>query len=421
MACTVSLSQFEMARVVIGEMPVSLAEIGVLGAFFLWWWMRTPVIPMPRWVVWGVVGIVMGVGSSFLWNFFFNTSCVLSAQEWMRGLGILKSWFVFPMICGWIVWQLSNAKISLETKLIALMVSLLPIAMISLLGWFFGSGMTYDGRLRGWFASPNMLSMMVTPAAILSWAFFRRYVWRCDDRRNRIFMWASWVFVCVFGGVLFLTKSYSAWMATMGALLVFEGIVFARGASSKKYLVLFVLSSVVILGLSIALLWNTPRFEHFFERDSRSSFASRVMIWHSAGAMIADAPIVGIGPGNFQACYLAYQQFFLPYLEWSVPEPHNIFLAFWLGGGLLGLLAFLFVLMRWFHLMSVSIMRSKDVKNVKDSADVEMHMALVAIMVAIVIHGLFDTTYWRSALAFVFWIVFFLGIESVKKYEKKEK
>jgi O-antigen ligase len=151
--------------------------------------------------------------------------------------------------------------------------------------------------------------------------------------------------------------------------------------------------------------WNTPRFEHFFDPDLRSSFASRLMIWKSAKTMIVDSPLFGIGPGNFGSCYLSYQKYFPPYLEWSVPEPHNIFLAFWLGSGLLGLFSFSFLLLWWFRTIF---------SEIKKGGNRLILSALTTIMLAILIHGLFDTTYWRMSLAYMFWIVFFAGISSTK-------
>jgi O-antigen ligase len=64
------------------------------------------------------------------------------------------------------------------------------------------------------------------------------------------------------------------------------------------------------------------------------------MIWHSAVRMMTDSPLSGIGPGNFQERYLLYQRYFPPYLEWSVPHPHNMFLDIWLEGGILGVCGF---------------------------------------------------------------------------------
>ena len=118
--------------------------------------------------------------------------------------------------------------------------------------------------------------------------------------------------------------------------------------------------------------------------------------------MIADSPFFGIGPGNFGSCYLSYQQYFPPYLEWSAPQPHNVFLAFWLESGLIGLLSLAALLLVWFR--KLLLLSKKDARPAS--------LALIAIMIATIIHGFFDTPYWQTGLAYIFWIVYFLGLRS---------
>ena len=36
----------------------------------------------------------------------------------------------------------------------------------------------------------------------------------------------------------------------------------------------------------------------------------------------------------------------------------------------------------------------------------------MAIMIATLVHGLFDTTYWHLGLSYIFWTVFFLGLST---------
>ena len=126
----------------------------------------------------------------------------------------------------------------------------------------------------------------------------------------------------------------------------------------------------------------------------RSSLASRLAIWKSAGLMAEKNPLFGIGPGNFQEKYLEYQKYFPPYLEWSAPQPHNIFLAFWLESGLVGLIGFIILLVYFFR------DNKKAIEN-----NLDLGILFLAIMIYVLIHGLVDTTYWRNDLAVVFWVV----------------
>ena len=131
-------------------------------------------------------------------------------------------------------------------------------------------------------------------------------------------------------------------------------------------------------------------------RDERSSFSSRIMIWKSSIKILKDNWVVGIGPGNFQETYLQYQKYSPPYLEWAVPYPHNIFLAFWIQAGIIGLVGFLLLISSWFW---------KVLKN-KKPQDENLRCAVLGVMFYILLHGLVDTTYFKNDLAVIFWLCF---------------
>jgi len=118
--------------------------------------------------------------------------------------------------------------------------------------------------------------------------------------------------------------------------------------------------------------------------------------------MLKNNFIFGIGPGNFQNKYLEYQKYFPPYLEWAVPEPHNIYLAFWLQSGIIGFTGFIILIFSWLKKITKEILN-----NQKNS-----HILAVSlgIMTYILIHGIFDTTYWKNDLSLVFWIIFSMAL-----------
>ena len=109
--------------------------------------------------------------------------------------------------------------------------------------------------------------------------------------------------------------------------------------------------------------------------------------------MLENNWLLGIGPGNFQTIYLDYQKYYPHYLEWAVPHPHSMYLAFWLYGGFLGLVGFLGL--AYFFLRDIF-------KG--DKSPVRL-MAL-GIMVYFLIHGVFDTAYFKNDLSLVFWMCF---------------
>ena len=120
------------------------------------------------------------------------------------------------------------------------------------------------------------------------------------------------------------------------------------------------------------------------------------MIWKSAFYIIKDHPIIGIGPGMFQKYYLDYQKFFPPYLDWAVPYPHNIFLAFLSQAGVFGFISFLWLIILFF--------KNTLLKNAP------YFTYISGAMIYILSHGLVDTLYWKNDLCIMFWIILFCGI-----------
>ena len=192
--------------------------------------------------------------------------------------------------------------------------------------------------------------------------------------------------------VIYLTFSYTVWISLFVSFIVW----LLWDSTLTKYSVRTVCGVFLLILLLGGTQWNNPKIEHWFTSPERSSLASRVTIWHAAEKMLNDHPVLGIGAGNFQTTYLDYQRYFPPYLEWAVPEPHNLFLAFWLESGLIGLIGFLIV--------SISSVRSLFQLRERNGAD-SLPTLLLVLLIAFFIQGLFDTPYWKIDLAYLFWCI----------------
>lgn len=298
-------------------------------------------------------------------------------DEYRTGFGIIKGWFVIPLIFAWVVIETLRPEKIFQ----AIYQSVFLVASASLV-YFITGELTFDGRLQAFYNSPNFLAMYLAPAVIIG-----SRLWE----NNKKYYTLSLTLILL---VLYLTFSYAAWIAVFLAIvtrLVFEKREFFR---NKKIAMILALILVVFL-----LQLGTSKMNGLLRMEERSSFSSRMMIWSAAGKIISDNPVWGIGPGNFQDKYLEYQKYFPPYLEWAVPQPHNIFLAFWLQAGLTGLIGFLTLLFFWF-------------KNLWKENKKEIQITSGLIMIYIILHGLFDTTYFKNDLAVVFWLIIFLATEN---------
>jgi O-antigen ligase len=301
--------------------------------------------------------------------------------HYLRGFGIIKSWFVLPFVFSLLlIGGLEKEK--KKNVLISLYVSIFFVAVAALFYLFLGH-VTYDGRLEAFFNSPNYLAMYLAPGVIMA-ILVMEQAWGYS-LKLKISAFISFLAILV---AFYFTYSYAAWISVAIASVA---IFLLNNKFSKKYLITFCLIFLVV----VFLLRDTTKFHDLVSFNERSSLASRVMIWKSSGKILADYWFFGIGPGNFQDKYLEYQKYFPPYLEWAVPQPHNLYLAFWLYGGFFGILGFLALIFGWFR---KSFLRKND----------KLVILAIGVMIYILIHGLFDTTYFKNDLTVVFWLIFFI-------------
>jgi O-antigen ligase len=306
---------------------------------------------------------------------------VIANGNYYAGFGAIKGWFVFPIIFAIILFDALKKDDSLLKKsLLALFFSGVAISAIGILYKFLGI-LTYDGRLKIFWDSPNQLAMFLSIPFLIGLLF----AWREEEAKKKRVYVSSLVLI---GLCLLYTFSYGAWLALTVALFVLFWLEYSK-KEQKKYLAISILIFAIII--SLASLYKYKRLQNIGER---SSLASRFAIWKSAGLMTRNNSLFGIGPGNFQEKYLEYQKYFPPYLEWSVPQPHNILLAFWLESGVVGLIGFIILLVYFFR---------DNKKAIK--IDRDLGILFLGTMTYVLIHGLVDTTYWRNDLALVFWVV----------------
>ena len=303
-------------------------------------------------------------------------------QNYREGFGIIKGWFFDPLLFSFVLIHKIKDQEDIENILKTFYFSALIVAITAFEYLFYGH-LTYDGRLQAFYASPNYLAMFLSPAI-----FVGLFLIKSIEPQKGIRKYALPVTLFLISLIIFFTYSYAAWISIILSLMI---VALITKNISKK----FILISTLIIFFAFLTQMNNPKLKDTF--SERSSLSSRMIIWKSSVLMIKNNPVFGIGPGNFQNKYLEYQKYFPPYLEWAVPEPHNLYLAFWLQSGVIGFIGFISLIYFWLK------------KTIKEISANQKNSAILAvslgIIICILLHGIFDTTYWKNDLALIFWIM----------------
>ncbi len=318
---------------------------------------------------------------SVLFSIYFNGNKMI-------GWGMLKSYFLLPILFAFVVKDVFYDNEKNEKILYVIFSSGLGVAIISLFYKLAGK-VTYDNRLEAFFNSPNYLAMYLAPSIIINFSLlFQKNIW------YKI----TFFFLVI---ILYWTTSYGAWLAMGGTLIFIDYEKNRKKFKSwfqwiEKSLLLKIL--LIFLLIVVVLQNNNSKWQNLWNWSERSSENSRLIIWRSAVKIVQDNWIWGIGPGNFQEQYLMYQKYFPPYLEWAVPQPHNLWLAFWLQTGLLGLLSFLGLIFYFYKKSFYFLKKTK-------TREKEIIITFMALLLYWLGHGIVDTTFWKNDLALMFWSV----------------
>lgn len=312
------------------------------------------------------------------------------------GLGQIKSFFVFPMLFGWLSLSCLLYREYRTRSLWHVRMMTVSVAGVALIWSISADLFTYDHRLQAWFDSPNLLAMLLLPGAVMWWV-------HGISGYSKGFLEKSALAVVTL--TLILTRSYSVFGALIGALAFFSWVYWIRASRKPRYQIKsvgVVILSFLVLGL-VFLEGRTDKWTSLVTGQERSSFSSRQMIWTSAIQMIADSPLFGIGPGRFQEVYLEYQRFYPPYLEWAVPHSHNFFLAIWLASGVLGVCVCLWLLWAFGQAVFCGLERFGR----------EQSLSLTLLFGCLIV-SIFDVPYFRADLCFLLWfeLAFFAALFS---------
>lgn len=341
----------ERAAFRLAGVPFYWFELGIiLLGLLLWPELRVGGIKrlraLPKLVRWGTVLLVIGL--------LISTAVAGQHQE---ALGAVKSWFLFPMVLAGIV-------LAAGVPLKSLLYGVIAQALLQTALGFQRLPLQEESRLLGTFTSANFYAAAVVPALFLSLSLPRQFRWL--------------PVICLGFGVL--------WSQSLGGMLgLLAGGLYIGLTALKQPKVRAVL---VLILLIVASVGGYLAFERF-SRNSRSSLAARKEIWQVAWRIGKQHPITGVGLRNFDNEYLTNVSYITTDpVEWNVPEPHNLYLAFWLDLSIIGAIGLMLLL----------------------GAGLLPAGLLATPFVVLLVHGLVDTPIFKLELALLFWCYLALAL-----------
>jgi putative inorganic carbon (hco3(-)) transporter len=208
-------------------------------------------------------------------------------------------------------------------------------------------------------------------------------------------------------------------LAVLSLLVVAEVTTLSRGglfalAALTVIAVLTVRSTLVRLALvgaslvGVIAVWQWPvvglRITYFLLKPTRYLLI-RVHIWEATLRMLRDHPVFGAGLNAYQSTMAPYRAASAyPFPE---PYPHNIALTAWTEVGLLGLVAFMYLLVALAVRPWMALKRSSGLYR-------PLLWGLGSAFVMIFVHGLVDSPYWKNDLSVEFWVLAAMEVVAIR-------
>lgn len=260
--------------------------------------------------------------------------------------------------------------------------------------------------------NPNLFAgyLIVSFSSILAYVFL--YL---QEKKIKSFVVGS-IFALISVATIVFTGCRGAYIALFSIfMLVFLAswqIVFKdlHLESLKKYWK-YLTSSIIGLGLIVIV--STPsilkRILSIFIMREDSSTSFRMNVYQSSVQMFRDNWIFGIGTGNktFREIYGLYMR-----SGYDALSSYCVFLEMAVESGIFALIAYLIFLY---------ILLSSAVKSFLLSHNLRYKIVLFAVtssIIGVMVHGIFDTIYFRPQIQLLYWIMVAIAITMITSEEK---
>ncbi|MBT5337831.1 hypothetical protein HN858_02880 [Candidatus Falkowbacteria bacterium] len=362
---------------------------------------------------------------------FFATVSVFVSPDRTVALGIWKAYFIEPIL--FFVVLINIPRLKSGVKLVSLITgalgaSALVVAIPAIIQKFWPIGIENSfwaaeatRRVVSWYGFPNAVGLYLAPIVILFLGLIIVFFGKGRRDKSRLY---SWVFVLSCFCVL-VPLSAIIFARSEGALFgILAAVIFLGLFYPNKRLRLISLVSLVSLVLLVSFIPQARTYAVDKISLSDHSGQIRVQQWKETWTMLTDGrEVFGAGLAGYQTTIEPYHAEGIWIEDKQDPEwlrkvlyneefkkqawqpteiymyPHNIILNFWSEIGLFGMLVVLVLGMKF-------LMNYWKVKNRENQ---KIYLVLIAVMVAILVHGLVDVPYFKNDLSVFWWLLFAVG------------
>jgi hypothetical protein len=221
----------------------------------------------------------------------------------------------------------------------------------------------YSREPIGTFGLTNSLAGVLGPWLVATFAISLANFWNVQQRRSvaAILTAALLIATC-----LVLTKSRTAYLAvTAGLVLV--GLYGRRAKGGWRLdgrIPVALAGAAMVIGL-VAVFFGGLDAQVLSEAPK--SVLYRLEYWRATARVIANYPIFGCGPGNFQEAYAAFK---LPQASETVADPHNFLLEMWATAGTPAVILLIGLLLAFVVDVSVAVHSNRQTEEPSEASPV---------------------------------------------------
>jgi O-antigen ligase len=386
MALALAASPAYVERPHLGPLPTTLLEIPLVIAIAVGLYAYRDELPWRSPYLWPVALLLVAA-----------TIDTVVAPDRRAAAGLWKAYFAEPALAGLVIAAIARSRVRARFILAGLAIAGSYAAVL-------------NGATVLWAIGHNTFNVVTPPVAIYNSAnavplyleplaaFALAIAFFSDDPRERI---VAVVFSALAAVAIFLSYSRAGW-ATFAALVLFVAL-FGR----RRWRVLA--GMVAVGGLLFAASGSVRRrvLVEFDPYSTQNTIGLRLSLWRSSLNMLAHKPFFGGGLSGFKASILPYKD---PAYHEDLIYPHNVLLNFWSETGLLGLAAFV-----WLMIQTVRTALRGLALGPWPRA---MAIGLLGLAVAFGLHGLVDLPYFKNDQALAFWALVGVQLGSLRPHPR---